>query len=129
MRKVMTAVLVMGLLLGGIASAANETGIQGGTIPGVASVGVEVPTFWENLKSHVGSNWGKYTLGVITAIIGGLIYVNNNGFKGNGDGDTTVHTTATTRVNDESINVSVADSYNNQINVYANRGEDSRMNE
>jgi hypothetical protein len=125
MKKTLTAVLVAGLMAAGFAQAGDEA-IKGGTIPGAASVGVDLAagkSAWQNVKEHFASNWGKYTIGIITTALGALVYVNNKGFHGDEKGNTS---TSTTALNDESISVSVSGSQNNTINIYSNRDSDNQ---
>jgi len=123
MKKLMTVLLVVLLTTPVFA---GEEAIKGGTIPGVASVGVDLladKSAWKSVKEHFGNNWGKYLVGIITTGVGALVYTNNKGFHGESVPGSTVNTT--THLYDESISVNVSGN-NSIVYVYSNRDSDNQ---
>jgi hypothetical protein len=122
MNKKVLSSLVATMLVSSSLYAGDEA-IKGGTIPGVASVGVDLladKSAWKSVKEHLSNNWGKYTLGIVTAAVGAMVYNNNNGFKSDKGSSSSV----TTSLHDESMPVSVSGNYNT-INIFSNRDSDN----
>lgn len=130
MKTVATAVLVISLFASNFACA-EEDPIKGGTIPGTPSIGVDLlapKSAWKDMKEHFKRNWGKYTLGLVTAGVASLVYVNNDGFHSKKKDKTPVNTTTavntTSTLTDHSITVTVPGSYST-VYVYSNRDSDN----